>query len=86
MRVVEKADIVPLEPMLCSIQAATKIVGRCERSIIDSIARGEIQAVKSDRRTLVVVQPLKDYVAGLPRAKGTLNTSRARAVAAAMTA
>jgi hypothetical protein len=82
MRVVEKADIAPLEPMLCSIQAATKIVGRCERSIIDSIARGEIQAVKSDRRTLILVQSLKDYVASLPKAKGTLNTSRARALAA----
>jgi hypothetical protein len=76
MRVIEKAEIAALEPMLCSIQAATKIIGRCERSIIDSIARGEIEAVKSDRRTLVVVQSLKNYVAGLPKAKGTLNGSR----------
>jgi len=84
MRVIEKADIAALEPMLCSIQAATKIIGRCERSIIDAIARGEIQAVKSDRRTLVVVQSLKDYVASLPKAKGTLLNNRSRNISAAI--
>jgi hypothetical protein len=47
--------------------------GRSERFIIDAIARGQIQAVKSDRRTLLVVQSLKDYVASLPKAKGTKN-------------
>jgi hypothetical protein len=82
MRVIEKADIAALEPMLCSVQAAVKILGRSERSIIDAIARGQIHAVKSDRRTLVVVQSLKDYVASLPRAKGTPNGSRHRAAVA----
>jgi hypothetical protein len=69
MKVIEKADIAPLEPMLCSVAAATVLTGRCERSIIDCIARGEIKAVKSDRRTLIIVQSLKDYVANLPPAK-----------------
>jgi hypothetical protein len=78
MKVIEKADIAALEPMLCSIPAAIKILGRCERSIIDMIARGQIQAVKSDRRTLIVVRSLKDYVAGLPLAKGTLIPRRRR--------
>src|SRR5262249_2774 len=72
MRTIEKADIAALEPMLCSIQAAIKILGRSERSIIDMISRGEIEAVKSDRRTLVVVDSPKRYVAKLPNAKGTL--------------
>jgi hypothetical protein len=76
MRVIEKVDIVPLEPLLCSIQAGTAIIGRSERFIIDAIARGYIQAVKSDRRTLLVVQSLKDYVAKLPPAKGTKNPPR----------
>jgi hypothetical protein len=40
MRVVEKADISPLEPLLCSVQAGTAIIGRSERFIIDAIARG----------------------------------------------
>jgi hypothetical protein len=78
MRTIEKADISPLEPLLCSIQAGTAIIGRSERFIIDAIARGQLQAVKSDRRTLLVVQSLKDYVASLPPAKGTKNPPRRR--------
>src|SRR4051812_19003080 len=73
MRVIEKADIGTIEPLLCSVQAATAIIGRSERFIIDAIARGYIDAVKSDRRTLVIVQSLKDYVAALPPARGTIN-------------
>jgi len=73
MRVIEKADIASLEPLLCSIQAGTAIIGRSERFIIDAIARGKIKAVKSDRRTLLDVQSLKDYVKSLPAAKGTIN-------------
>jgi hypothetical protein len=81
MRVIEKADIAPLEPLLCSIQAGTAIISRSERFIIDAIARGELEAVKSNRRTLLVVQSLKDYVANLRhgnRAKGTPNPPRRR--------
>lgn len=80
MRTIEKTDIATLEPMLCSISAAIKILGRSERSIIDMIARGELQAVKSDRRTLLLVQSIKDYVARLPKAKGTPNRRIAEAV------
>jgi hypothetical protein len=79
MRVIEKADIAAIEPLLCSIQAGTAIIGRSERFIIDAIARGKLQAVKSDRRTLLVVQSLRDYVATLPAAKGTKNPSRSHA-------
>jgi hypothetical protein len=85
MRVIEKADIAPLEPLLCSIQAGTAIIGRSERFIIDAIARGKIEAVKSDRRTLLVVASLKKYVADLratSRAKGTLNPPPRRRVVA----
>ena len=78
MRVIEKADIAPLEPLLCSIQAGTAIIGRSERFIIDAIARGKLKAVKSDRRTLLVVQSLRDYAASLPPAKGTKNPPRRR--------
>jgi hypothetical protein len=78
VKVIEKADIAPLEPLLCSIQAGTAIIGRSERFIIDAIAQGKLAAVKSDRRTLLVVQSLKDYAASLPRAKGTPNPTRRR--------
>jgi hypothetical protein len=78
MRVIEKADIASLEPLLCSIQAGTAIIGRSERFIIDALARGLIKGVKSDRRTLLVVQSLKDYAASLPPAKGTINPAPRR--------
>jgi hypothetical protein len=78
MRVIEKADIASLEPLLCSIQAGTAIIGRSERFIIDALAKGKIKGVKSDRRTLLVVQSLKDYAASLPPAKGTPNPPRRR--------
>lgn len=73
MKVVEKADIAPIEPLLCSIEAGMAMIARSERFIFDAIAKGELRAVKSDRRTLLLVQSLKDYVAGLPAAKGTPN-------------
>jgi hypothetical protein len=76
MRIIEKADIAPLEPLLCSIQAGTAVIGRSERFIIDAIARGKLKAVKSDRRTLLIVESLKDYVASLPPATGTINRRR----------
>jgi hypothetical protein len=78
MKVIEKADIEPIRPLLCSLEAGTVITGRSKRFLIDAIARGLVRAVKSDRRTLLVVASLYDYVASLPLAKGTKNR-RARA-------
>jgi hypothetical protein len=69
VRVVEKADVATIEPLLCSIEAATTIIGRGERFIIDAIARGVIQGVKSDRRTLVVLKSLRAYAESLPPAE-----------------
>ncbi len=40
MKVTEKADVAPIEPLLCSIEAGTAIIGRSKRFIIDAIARG----------------------------------------------
>jgi hypothetical protein len=78
MRIIEKANIAPLEPLLCSVKAGQAMLGRSERFIYDAIARGKIKAVKSDRRTLLVVQSLKDYATSLPPAKGTMNPPRRR--------
>jgi hypothetical protein len=71
MRVIEKADIAPLVPVLCSVAAGTAIIGRGERFIFDAVARGLVRAVKSDGRTLLVVESLYEYAASLPAAKGT---------------
>jgi hypothetical protein len=71
MRTIEKADIAPLEPILCSVKAGSALLGVSGRFIIDAIAMGKIKAVKNKRRTLLVVQSLKDYADKLPAAKGT---------------
>jgi hypothetical protein len=75
-RLLDKVEIKRVEPVLCSIEEATVICGRSKRFIIDAIARGLIDAKKSDKRVLPVVQSLKDYIAALPAAKGTLNRRR----------
>jgi hypothetical protein len=75
-KLVAKVEIARIEPVLCSIEEATVICGRSKRFIIDAIARGLIDAKKSDKRVLPVVQSLKDYIAALPAAKGTLNRRR----------
>jgi len=69
MKVIEKTDVATIEPLLCSVAAATAIIGRGQSFIYDAIARGKLRAVKSDGRTLLVVQSLKNYVASLPPAK-----------------
>jgi hypothetical protein len=81
MHVIEKSDVAALEPILCSVQAGVAVIGRSERFIIDAIATGKIKAVKSDRRTLLVVESLKEYAASLPAAKGTVMRRRPRRVA-----
>ena len=84
MRVIEKAEIEPLVPLLCSIKAGCALLGVSDRFIIDAIATGKIKAVKNERRTLLVVQSVKDYAKKLPAAKGTpLARRRHAAVAAA---
>ena len=79
-KLIDKTEIVRIEPLLCSVAEATVITGRSKRFIADGIARGLFAAKKSDGRTLLVVQSLKDYVAALPAAKGTRNR-RSRAAA-----
>jgi hypothetical protein len=61
----------PIMPgaLLCTIPQGAAFIGRGTRFIYDAIATGAIRAVKSDKRTLVVVESLREYVAGLPPAK-----------------
>jgi hypothetical protein len=57
------------QQILCTIPQAAGKISRCERFIYDAIATGKIAAVKSDRRTLIIVESLYSYAANLPRAK-----------------
>ena len=58
-----------LPPILCRIPQAAAMIGRGERFVYEAIATGQLEAVKSDKRTLVVVESLRRYAAGLPPAK-----------------
>jgi hypothetical protein len=58
-----------LPPILVSIPHAAAMIGRGVNAIYDLIGGGKIRAVKSDGRTLVVVESLHQYADGLPEAK-----------------
>jgi excisionase family DNA binding protein len=62
-------ESVSLKPILCRIPQAADMLGRGTRFIYEAIATGEIEAVKSNKRTLVVVASLHKYVERLPAAK-----------------
>ena len=59
----------PIAPLLCTIPQAAAAIARGQRFIYEAIATNKIQAVKSDGRTLIIVESLRTYVAGLPPAK-----------------
>jgi hypothetical protein len=62
-------SVVPIEPILCTIPQAATIIGRGQSFIYEAIARKQIRAVKSDKRTLVFVDSLRAYAEALPAAK-----------------
>jgi hypothetical protein len=56
-------------PILVSIPQASAMIGRGVTKIYELIGGGQIRAVKSDGRTLIVVQSLHEYVDSLEEAK-----------------
>jgi hypothetical protein len=65
MREATITKIVEVPPILCSVPQASMLISRCVASIYDLIGAGKIRAVKSDGRTLVVVESLHEYAAKL---------------------
>ncbi len=61
-------DEASLPLILCTIPHAAAMIGRGQTFIYGAIGDGRIEAVKSDKRTLVVVESLHRYAASLPRA------------------
>jgi len=59
----------PQPPLLCTIPQAAATIARGTRFIYEAIATGRIEAVKSDKRTLVVVESLHRYIGTLKKAK-----------------
>jgi hypothetical protein len=60
---------VSLSPILVTIPQAAAMIGRGVTFIYAAIGDGTIQAVKSDKRTLIVVESLRRYAASLPPAR-----------------
>jgi hypothetical protein len=58
-----------LPPILVPVKQASAMIGRGTQAIYDLIGGGKIRAVKSDGRTLIVVESLHEYAASLPPAK-----------------
>jgi hypothetical protein len=67
-------------PILCTIDTAAGMIGRGRTFVYEAIGMGKIQAVKSDKRTLVVVDSLRAYASSLPAAK--ISPPRRRSVTA----
>jgi hypothetical protein len=58
-----------LTPLLVTVPQAAAMISRGISSVYVAIGDGKIKAVKSDRRTLVSVASIREYVAKLPSAK-----------------
>jgi hypothetical protein len=59
----------PLRPILCTIPTGAQMIGRSVTFIYEALAKGEIRGVKSDKRTLLIVESLREYAANLPPAE-----------------
>ena len=57
-----------VEPLLLSVPQTAQVIGRCVAHVYDLLGAGELQAVKSDARTLITMDSIKRHVAGLQKA------------------
>jgi excisionase family DNA binding protein len=57
-----------ITPLLVSIPQAAQVLGRGISFVYDLLARQEIEAVKSDGRTLIRFESLQAYAKRLPKA------------------
>jgi hypothetical protein len=65
-----------IEPMLVSIPQTSQMIGRGVSTVYELIGSGQLDAKKSDGRTLVTMESIKHYVQGLPAAKITARPKR----------
>lgn len=57
-----------VEPILVSIPQGCQMIGRGVATMYSLIGSGKVRAVKSDGRTLLVVESLREYANSLPPA------------------
>ena len=70
-----------LEPLTVTISQTEDLTGESRSQIYNRIGRGEYEAVKAGRRTLVIFESIKRRIAALPRAKIKAPAPRSRVVA-----
>jgi hypothetical protein len=58
-----------IEPLLVSIPQTSQTIGRCVATVYELIGAGDLDARKSDGRTLVTMDSIKRYVERLPKAE-----------------
>ena len=58
-----------VEPLLLSLPQTSQTIGRCIATVYELIGAGELDAKKSDGRTLVTMESIKRYVHELPKAQ-----------------
>jgi hypothetical protein len=63
------ASVAPLDPALISIADAALYTSESEWTVKERLRQGVYRAKKSGRRTLVILDSVKAYVASLPDAK-----------------
>ncbi len=61
--------VIEVMPLLVPVKQACAMIGRGQSALYELIGGGKIRAVKSDGRTLIVVESLREYAASLPPAK-----------------
>ena len=58
-----------IEPIAVTIQEAIRICGLSRSEIYRRLAAGDIEAIKSGTRTLILLDSIKRYLASLPTAQ-----------------
>jgi hypothetical protein len=71
-------DTPGLEPLTVTIPQAEYLTGESRSQIYNRIGRGEYEAVKSGRRTLIVYDSIKRRIAQLPQANIKAPVPRSR--------
>lgn len=61
-------SVVAIDPLLVPVKQACATIGRSQSALYELLGRGEIEAVKSDGRTLIRFQSLLSYADRLPKA------------------
>lgn len=56
-----------LEPLALTIEQTCRVTNESKTKVYDHVAKGEYDAVKSGRRTLILFESIKRRLANLPR-------------------